>query len=180
MTSTVPASTSTGSAGDTAPHVPRADWRNWSGLERVAGVEAATATDTDDVVRLVTAAREQHRTVKAVGTGHSFTGIATPRDVQLRPDRMRGILAVDRSDAGAMTVTVRAGTVALGAGTLSVYWDDARGVRTQLDSRQIRGGAAGAVIADLPAPPADARRVSALFEGADDTGEQLLAAGLSQ
>lgn len=52
-------------------------------------------------------ARAAGRTVKAAGTGHSFTAIAKPAHVQLLPDRMRGILAVDRE---AMTVTARAGT----------------------------------------------------------------------
>lgn len=52
-------------------------------------------------------ARATGRTVKAAGTGHSFTAIAKPGDVQLLPDRMRGILAVDRT---AMTVTASAGT----------------------------------------------------------------------
>src|SRR3954451_389083 len=42
-----------------------------------------------------------------VGTGHSFTGIGAPEDAMLRPDLMRGILAVDRE---AMTVTAYAGT----------------------------------------------------------------------
>ncbi|HEY3530915.1 MAG TPA: D-arabinono-1,4-lactone oxidase [Nocardioides sp.] len=82
-------------------------WQNWSGLESaeprgVASPESATA-----VVEAVIAARDSRSTVKMVGTGHSFTGIATPGDVMLRPDRLTGIVAVDR---GAMTVTAYAGT----------------------------------------------------------------------
>src|SRR4051812_50201127 len=42
-----------------------------------------------------------------VGTGHSFTAIAAPEHTMLRPDRMTGIVAVDRD---AMTVTAVAGT----------------------------------------------------------------------
>src|SRR4051794_41773882 len=42
-----------------------------------------------------------------VGTGHSFTGIAAPGDMMLRPDRLTGIVAVDRD---AQTVTAYAGT----------------------------------------------------------------------
>src|SRR4051794_9885935 len=42
-----------------------------------------------------------------IGTGHSFTGIAAPREVMLRPDRLSGMLAVDRD---AMTATAYAGT----------------------------------------------------------------------
>jgi FAD-linked oxidoreductase len=59
------------------------------------------------VVASVVAAREAGSTVKMVGTGHSFTGIATPGDVMLRPDRLTGIVSVDRD---AMTVTAYAGT----------------------------------------------------------------------
>ncbi|TWG96965.1 FAD-linked oxidoreductase [Nocardioides sp. J9] len=82
-------------------------WRSWSGLESASGLQAVTPADAAEVVEVVTSARAAGRTVKAAGTGHSFTGIATPRDVHLRPDRMRGIVAVDRD---AMTVTALAGT----------------------------------------------------------------------
>lgn len=46
-------------------------------------------------------------TVKALGTGHSFTAIARPEGAALLPHRMVGITAVDRE---AMTVTARSGT----------------------------------------------------------------------
>ncbi|MEV5003104.1 D-arabinono-1,4-lactone oxidase [Nocardioides sp. LML1-1-1.1] len=82
-------------------------WRNWSGLESASGLRTVTPRDAAEVVEVVTAARAAGQTVKAAGTGHSFTGIATPRHVHLLPERMRGILAVDRE---AMTVTARAGT----------------------------------------------------------------------
>jgi FAD-linked oxidoreductase len=42
-----------------------------------------------------------------VGTGHSFTAISAPEATMLRPDRLVGIVSVDRD---AMTVTARAGT----------------------------------------------------------------------
>lgn len=55
----------------------------------------------------VLAAREAGTTIKAAGTGHSFTGIASPgHGVHLLPGGMTGILAVDRE---ALTVTARAG-----------------------------------------------------------------------
>ncbi len=82
-------------------------WRNWSGLEAASGLRSLTPADADEVARIVRDAREAGQSVKAAGTGHSFTGIATPRHVHLLPERMRGILAVDRD---AMTVTARAGT----------------------------------------------------------------------
>jgi L-gulonolactone oxidase len=66
-----------------------------------------TPADPDAVVGAVVSARESGSTVKMVGTGHSFTGIARPGDVMLRPERLSGIVDVDRE---AMTVTAYAGT----------------------------------------------------------------------
>ena len=74
-------------------------------------------------------------------------------------------------------LVVRAGDVPLGKGTLTLYWDDPRGVRTQLAQVAVSGAATGAALAQLPAPPAGAARVSALFDGTDDTGHPLLATG---
>ncbi|HEX3930549.1 MAG TPA: D-arabinono-1,4-lactone oxidase [Nocardioides sp.] len=82
-------------------------WQNWSGLESAEPREVAAPASPDAVVAAVRAARESGSTVKMVGTGHSFTGIASPGDVMLRPDRLSGVVSVDRE---AMTVTAYAGT----------------------------------------------------------------------
>ncbi len=82
-------------------------WRNWSELESAEPREVRSPATPDDVVSAVVASREARTTVKMVGTGHSFTGIASPDDVMLRPDRLSGIVSVDRD---AMTVTAYAGT----------------------------------------------------------------------
>jgi FAD-linked oxidoreductase len=82
-------------------------WQNWSGLESAEPRSVLTPASTEDVVEAVVAARESRETVKMVGTGHSFTGIAAPGDVMLRPDGLTGIVGVDRE---AMTVTAYAGT----------------------------------------------------------------------
>jgi L-gulono-1,4-lactone dehydrogenase len=82
-------------------------WRNWSRTESATPARLVSPTDTQAVVREVRAARERGGTVKMVGSGHSFTGIAVADDAHLRPDALTGILAVDRD---AMTVTVAAGT----------------------------------------------------------------------
>lgn len=63
--------------------------------------------DASEVAAVVLGARERGGRVKAAGTGHSFTGIATPEQVHLRPDRMQGVLAVDRER---LLVTAAAGT----------------------------------------------------------------------
>ncbi|HET8662835.1 MAG TPA: D-arabinono-1,4-lactone oxidase [Nocardioides sp.] len=82
-------------------------WRNWSGLESAEPREVHDPRTPEDVVAEVLAARESRTTVKMVGTGHSFTGIASPGDTMLRPDHLTGVVDVDRD---AMTVTAYAGT----------------------------------------------------------------------
>jgi L-gulonolactone oxidase len=82
-------------------------WRSWSGLSTARPVSVLTPRDAGEVAEAVLAARGQGRTVKMVGSGHSFTDIAVADGVQLRPDLLTGVAAVDRD---AMTVTVRAGT----------------------------------------------------------------------
>jgi FAD-linked oxidoreductase len=82
-------------------------WQNWSRLESADPREVLSPASTDEVVAAVVASRDAGSTVKMVGTGHSFTGIATPGDVMLRPDGLTGIVGVDRD---AMTVTAYAGT----------------------------------------------------------------------
>jgi L-gulono-1,4-lactone dehydrogenase len=83
------------------------EWKNWAGLESAAPRTVISPASVDEVVTAVEAARRDRSTVKMVGSGHSFTGISAPEDVMLRPDLLRGILAVDRD---AMTVTAYAGT----------------------------------------------------------------------
>jgi FAD-linked oxidoreductase len=82
-------------------------WQNWAGLESAEPRTVVTPASVEEVVAAVTAARNDGSTVKMVGTGHSFTAIAAPRDTMLRPQGMTGIIGVDRE---AMTVTAYAGT----------------------------------------------------------------------
>ncbi|MGA8249052.1 MAG: D-arabinono-1,4-lactone oxidase [Nocardioides sp.] len=82
-------------------------WRNWAGLESADPATVRRPGSVDDVVDAVVRGRNDGSTVKMVGTGHSFTGIAAPGDVMLLPTQLSGILGVDRD---AMTVTAYAGT----------------------------------------------------------------------
>jgi FAD-linked oxidoreductase len=82
-------------------------WQNWSGLETADPRTVIRPTSVDDVVRAVAAAARGGTTVKMVGTGHSFPGIAAPGDTMLLPHLLSGIVDVDRD---AMTVTALAGT----------------------------------------------------------------------
>ncbi len=84
-----------------------ATWTNWSGTESADPHRVVTPHAVADIVAEVGRARGEGRTVKMVGTGHSFTGISAPVDTMIRPERLAGTVSVDRD---AMTVTVLAGT----------------------------------------------------------------------
>ena len=83
------------------------EWRNWSGLESARPDRVTEPADVAAVVAEVERARSEGTSVKMIGTGHSFTAIAAPEHTMLRPQRLTGIVTVDRE---AMTVTALAGT----------------------------------------------------------------------
>ena len=55
-------------------------WESWSGLETAQPAQVLTPTSPTEVVDAVVAARTHGLTVKMVGSGHSFTGIAVETD----------------------------------------------------------------------------------------------------
>jgi L-gulonolactone oxidase len=83
-----------------------ASWTNWAGTAR-ADVTVATPSSAGEIAELVSAAAARGERVKAIGAGHSFTPIGLTDGVQLRLDRLAGIVRADR-DTG--LVTVLAGT----------------------------------------------------------------------
>lgn len=82
-------------------------WRNWAGNVSARPARSVAPASTDELAAAVRAAAEDGLTVKAVGSGHSFTPAAATDGLLVRPDRLTGIRRVDR-EAG--TVTVAAGT----------------------------------------------------------------------
>jgi hypothetical protein len=87
----------------------------------------------------------------------------------------RGSLTLEGGDQ----LTVKPAGVALAKGTLTAYWDDQLGVRTEYARVEVAGSADQAVAARLAAPPAGARRVAVLFTGHDAAGQPLSAAAVS-
>jgi L-gulonolactone oxidase len=83
-----------------------ATWTNWAGTVS-AEVTVATPATVADLAKIVGDASARGQRVKAVGAGHSFTSVAATDGVQLRLDRLAGIVKADR-DTG--LVTVLAGT----------------------------------------------------------------------
>lgn len=82
-------------------------WSNWSRQESTLPRRVSHPADTAGIVAAVDRARHERTTVKMVGASHSFTSIAAPDHTMLTPQRLTGIVAVDRD---AMTVTALAGT----------------------------------------------------------------------
>ncbi|WP_328690590.1 FAD-binding protein [Streptomyces caniferus] len=84
-----------------------APWRNWAGNVTARPARSMTPASTEEVAAAVRAAAADGLTVKAAGTGHSFTPAAATDGLLIRPERLTGVRAVDRA---AGTVTVAAGT----------------------------------------------------------------------
>lgn len=82
-------------------------WRNWGRSERIRPQRVERPADAEAVQRAVAAAARQGMRVKAVGAGHSFTGIAAAPGVQLDLEALSGVLDVD-AERG--RVTLAAGT----------------------------------------------------------------------
>ncbi|WP_371479240.1 D-arabinono-1,4-lactone oxidase [Kitasatospora sp. NBC_00315] len=82
-------------------------WTNWAGNQSAHPAEVATPSSAAELGELIRRAAEAGRTVKAVGSGHSFTAIASAGDgVLVRPE---GLTAVRELDREAGTVTVESG-----------------------------------------------------------------------
>ncbi|GIL25273.1 D-arabinono-1,4-lactone oxidase [Actinocatenispora comari] len=79
-------------------------WTNWAGNQRAVAQRVAEAGGAEQVAEIVGRVRESGGTLKAVGSGHSFTGAARTDGVRLAP--ASGRYTVDRE---AKRVTVPAG-----------------------------------------------------------------------
>ena len=78
-------------------------------------------------------------------------------------------------DGGA--VEVAAGTVGVKTATVTLLWDDGRGVRTKLATAEGASAAAGETLGRFDAPSGrDARAVIALVRGTDEHGQPLVTA----
>lgn len=82
-------------------------WHNWAGTEMILPVRIEQPASAAEVRHSVRTARRDGLTIKAIGAGHSFTGIAVAPGVQLDLSRLRGLIAVD---AQRQRVTLKAGT----------------------------------------------------------------------
>jgi FAD-linked oxidoreductase len=83
------------------------EWTNWAGTESARLARVATPRDEAEVVAEVRAAASRGLRVKAIGAGHSFTGVAVTDGLQLRLGALSGVTSIDATRGEA---TVRAGT----------------------------------------------------------------------
>ncbi|WP_217180300.1 D-arabinono-1,4-lactone oxidase [Streptomyces sp. AC495_CC817] len=82
-------------------------WQNWGRSASVKPIRVERPRTPEGVQRAVTAAVSHGLTVKAVGAGHSFTGIAVAPGVLLELDDLQGLVS---ADAATGRVTLLAGT----------------------------------------------------------------------
>ena len=78
-------------------------WQNWARTARVDPARNAAPGSADEVAAEVKQAAQDGLTVKAVGSGHSFTAVAVAPGVQLLPDRLDRVHSVDH-ESGLVTV----------------------------------------------------------------------------
>ena len=78
-------------------------WRNWSGTESVEPVRIVKPGNVNEIAAAVGEAAADGLRVKAVGAGHSFSGIAAPEGVLLDMGGMDHVVSVD-TDTNVVTV----------------------------------------------------------------------------
>ena len=81
----------------------RTSWRNWAGNERADAITVLHPSGTAEISDAVAGAARDVRRVKAIGSGHSFTAIGRPEDIQLVLDRHSGLVNID-AERGLVTV----------------------------------------------------------------------------
>ncbi len=86
---------------------PGGTWQNWARSTTVKPARVERPRSPEGVQRAVLAAIAHRLPIKAVGAGHSFTGIAVAPGVLLELDDLQGLVSVDTERA---RVTLLAGT----------------------------------------------------------------------
>ena len=81
-------------------------WSNWAGNQSMDPAHVVHPQSVDEISAVVRNAADRGLTVKAIGSGHSFTGIGLTDGVLLRLDRYDHLVAADATTG---LVTVEAG-----------------------------------------------------------------------
>ena len=81
-------------------------WHNWAGNQLAIPQRVCVPRDVEELAAVIKAADRDGLQVKAIGSGHSFTAVGVTDGVQVRLDRLAGLVAADESTG---LVTVGAG-----------------------------------------------------------------------
>ncbi|QKG84184.1 FAD-binding protein [Kroppenstedtia pulmonis] len=94
-------------------------WKNWSRSVQCSPERIAYPSSVEEVVEIVKQARRKSRSIRIVGSGHSFTPLVQTNEILLSLDRLQGLISVDKGIA-----TVWGGTKlkALGEELLAAGW----------------------------------------------------------
>ena len=88
-----------------------AQWTNWGRTFSYRPTRVVKPADAAEVVAVMATARRDGLRIKPLGSGHSFSPLTVTDGVQVRLDRLTGLVGTDIDSAsGEGTVTVGAGT----------------------------------------------------------------------
>ena len=87
-------------------NIRRGVWTNWAGNQTARPSAVHRPANEDELSAIVSRAANDRTTVKALGSGHSFTATSVTTGVMIDMSRLSRLIAVDRA---ASTVTVEAG-----------------------------------------------------------------------
>ena len=120
------------------PQPPRAHqgWSNWSGLSTANPHSRTVVSDEDSVLDMISRARREGRTLKAVGASHSFTPVAATDGFQLSLDDYSGLVAFDPDT---LQATIRGGTRLRDLPALLAPWDAAVPNQGDIDPQSLVG-----------------------------------------
>jgi L-gulono-1,4-lactone dehydrogenase len=161
-------------------------WSNWTGDQRCAPVQIARPTSEDELAEVVARAAERGLSVRAAGTGHSFSDIPCTEGLLVRTDGLQRFISGE-PDTG--LVTVEAGMTLHQLGPLNAQRGLALQNQGDIDLQSVAGAVAtathgtGARFGNLSTQVVGMRLVTASGEvveiTAESDAEALLAARVS-
>ena len=71
------------------------DWHNWARTASASPTDVIAASDPRQISEVIVRAAQAGRTVRMVGSGHSFTTTAVANDIMITPGSLTGVRSVD-------------------------------------------------------------------------------------
>ncbi len=114
-------------------------WKNWSGLVKCRPKELLQPTSLDELAEIVRSHAESGRSLRVVGSGHSFTPIVATNSTMICLKNLQGIETVDRENYEA---TVLPGTKIYTLGKLLANFGMGLENQGDIDSQSLAGAIA--------------------------------------